>query len=106
VGFAKRVGEIVRPPRGGPPLDPSVAFVDVAGGHGLVALALLAFGLAKRVTIVDPFRPASFDNMRREGMLTQGAQGGTCPPSPGDSLGITLTSHWMSPLQSALKIRL
>jgi hypothetical protein len=34
----------------------------VAGGHGCVALALLAYGITNSVVIVDPFRPRTFDH--------------------------------------------
>ena len=55
-------------------------FIDVAGGHGVVALCLLAYGLTRKVTIVDPFRPASFGNAHRAlaaaGLLPSSCHGG------------------------------
>lgn len=37
--------------------------VDVAGSHGLLALLYLVFRRTKKVVILDPHRPPSFDTM-------------------------------------------
>lgn len=49
--------------------------IEVAGGHGLVSLLLLSLGLSRDATIVDPFRPRSFDTLlsafREAGLLPE-----------------------------------